>query len=54
MVADCALNVGALLASAGLMLLELTPTAPRKVAINVPFVAANFQVALSLGLVGSP
>lgn len=45
------LNFGALLASAGLMLLELTTKAPLKVAINVPFVAANFQVALALGLV---
>lgn len=42
---------GVFLINAGLMLLELTTSPPRKMAINVPFVAANFQTALSTGLV---
>ncbi len=42
---------GALLANAGLMLLELVTKPPFKMAINVPFVAANFQTALGFGLV---
>ncbi|MFT5587077.1 MAG: hypothetical protein ACI9VR_004685, partial [Cognaticolwellia sp.] len=42
---------GVFLANAGLMLLELTTRPPRKLAINVPFVAANFQTALCTGLV---
>jgi hypothetical protein len=44
---------GALLANAGLMLLELVTKAPFKVAINVPFVAANFQTAVVFGLVAA-
>ena len=46
-----ALNFGVLLTNAGMMLLELVTKAPFKMAINVPFVAGNFQTALALGLV---
>ena len=46
-----ALNFGVLLANAGLMLLELVTKPPFKMAINVPFVAGNFQTALCVGLV---
>ena len=46
-----ALLFGALLANAGMMLLELVTKPPFKVAINVPFVAANFQTSLVFGLV---
>ncbi|MBA2320979.1 MAG: hypothetical protein H0V89_07480 [Deltaproteobacteria bacterium] len=42
---------GAFLANAGVMLAELTTRAPYKVGINVPFVAANCQTALTVGLV---
>jgi hypothetical protein len=42
---------GVLVASAGMMLLELTTKSPMKVALTVPFVAANVQVALSFGLI---
>ncbi len=42
---------GALLANAGAMLLELVTKPPMKMAINVPFVAANFQTAVVFGLV---
>jgi len=47
------LNFGVFLANAGLMLLELITRPPMKLAINVPFVAANFQTALCLGLVAT-
>ncbi|MFT6146567.1 MAG: hypothetical protein ACJATT_004630 [Myxococcota bacterium] len=46
-----ALVFGVLVASAGMMLLELTTKSPMKVALTVPFVAANVQVALSFGLI---
>jgi|GEM_PF-6635240 len=46
-----ALNFGALLANAGLMLLELVTKPPFKMAINVPFVASNMQTSLIFGLV---
>lgn len=46
-----ALNFGVLLANAGMMLLELVTKPPFKVAINVPFVAGNFQTSLCVGLV---
>lgn len=46
-----ALNFGVLLANAGVMLLELVTKPPFKMAINVPFVAGNFQTALCAGLV---
>ncbi len=36
--------------NAAMMLLELVTKAPMRLAINVPFVAANFQVALCVGL----
>ena len=49
--AACAFVQGVFLTNAGLMLLELTTRPPLKVAINVPFVAANFQTALVVGLV---
>jgi hypothetical protein len=42
---------GAFIGNAGLMLAELTTRAPRKLSINVPFVAANFQTSLTVGLV---
>ncbi|MFT4627633.1 MAG: hypothetical protein ACI8PZ_006320 [Myxococcota bacterium] len=45
------ITFGALLLNAGMMLLELTTRPPFKVAINVPFVAANFQVSAAIGLV---
>lgn len=45
------LQFGVLLANAGMMLLELVTKPPFKMAINVPFVAGNFQTALCLGLV---
>ena len=45
-----ALAQGLFLANAGAMLLELISRPPFKVAINVPFVAANFQIALCVGL----
>lgn len=48
-----ALNFGMLLGNAGLMLLELVTKPPLKVAINVPFVAGNFQTALAVGLVST-
>ena len=46
-----ALNFGVLLANAGMMLLELVTRPPFKMAINVPFVAGNFQTALCFGLI---
>jgi hypothetical protein len=46
-----ALVFGVFAANAGMMLLELTTKPPMKVAINVPFVAANFQVSLCFGLI---
>ena len=42
---------GVFLLNAGMMLGELITRVPRKIAINVPFVAMNFQVALTVGLV---
>lgn len=45
------LNFGVLLANAGMMLLELVTKPPFKMAINVPFVAGNFQTALCFGLI---
>ncbi len=42
---------GVLLANAGMMLLELVTKPPFKMAINVPFVAANFQTAAAVGIV---
>ncbi len=47
----CALVYGLSLTNAGAMLLELVTVPPFKMAINVPFVAANFQTALVMGLV---
>ena len=46
-----ALVQGLFLTNAGAMLLELVTPPPLKVAINVPFVAANFQTALVVGLI---
>ncbi len=46
-----ALNFGVLLANAGMMLLELVTKPPFKMAINVPFVAGNFQTSLCFGVV---
>ena len=46
-----ALQFGVLLANAGMMLLELVTRPPFKMAINVPFVAGNFQTALCFGLI---
>lgn len=46
-----ALLFGVLLANAGMMLLELVTKPPLKMAINVPFVAGNFQTSLCFGLV---
>ena len=42
---------GVLLANAGMMLLEHVTPPPYKLAINVPFVAGNFQTALCFGLI---
>lgn len=46
-----AMVFGVFLINAGMMLAELVTKAPLRMAINVPFVAANFQVALAVGLV---
>jgi len=46
-----ALNFGVFLTNAGMMLLELVTKPPFKMAINVPFVAANFQTAIVAGLI---
>lgn len=46
-----ALCFGVLLANAGMMLLEHVTAPPYKLAINVPFVAGNFQTSLCFGLI---
>lgn len=45
---------GVQLVNAGGMLLELVTAPPIKMGINVPFVAASFQSALTMGLVAVP
>ncbi len=46
-----ALCFGVLLTNAGMMLLEHVTAPPYKLAINVPFVAGNFQTSLCFGLI---
>jgi hypothetical protein len=48
-----ALTFGVLLTNAGIMLLELVTKPPMKLSINVPFVAANFQMALCFGVIAA-
>ncbi len=46
-----AMAYGLFLTNSGMMLLELVTVPPIKMAINVPFVAGNYQTALVVGLI---